>query len=494
MAKEEARAPLHERFAHVRFAVVGPLLAAPPPRGGLRAAIAALAEKTWRHPGTGEPVRFSAKSIERWYLRARQASRDPVGGLRKKVRRDRGRVVAMRPALRTELLAQHAEHPGWSMKLHADNLGARVRAKSELGPMPSYRSVVRFMKQHGLVRGRRLFGPHSPGRERAQRRLESREVRSYEAGHVNGLWHFDFHHGSRKVLGADGAWATPILLAFLDDRSRLCCHGQWYLDETTATLVHGFSQAVQKRGLPRAALSDNGPAMTADEFVAGLERLSIVAETTLPYSPYQNGKQEVFWAQVEGRLLSMLEGVEDVSLSLLNEATQAWIEGEYHRRVHEEIATTPLLRYLAGPDVGRPSPSSEELRAAFTALAVRTQRRSDGTVSLEGRRFEVPGRFRHLERVHVRYARWDLTSVHLVDPATSARLGRLYPQDKEKNAQGVRRVIEPVREVAAPVASTGMAPLLRELLARYAATGLPPAYLPPAPLPPPAPPAAPEVP
>ena len=37
---------------------------------------------------------------------------------------------------------------------------------------------------------------------------------------------------------------------------------------------------------------------------------------------YQNAKQEAFWAPVEGRLMAMLEGVPDLTLSALNEATQ----------------------------------------------------------------------------------------------------------------------------------------------------------------------------
>jgi hypothetical protein len=66
-------------------------------------------------------------------------------------------------------------------------------------------------------------------------------VRSYEAEHVHALWHLDFHHGSRKVLTRAGAWATPLMLAVIDDHSRLICHLQWYLDETAETLVQAAS-------------------------------------------------------------------------------------------------------------------------------------------------------------------------------------------------------------------------------------------------------------
>jgi hypothetical protein len=54
----------------------------------------------------------------------------------------------------------------------------------------------------------------------------------------------------------------------------------------------------------------------------------------------------------------------------------------------------------------------------------------------------------------------------------------VQPLDKAANANGVRRRLTPAAAVAAPVEPAGMAPLLREQLADYAATGLPPAYLP----------------
>ena len=176
--------------------------------------------------------------------------------------------------------------------------------------------------------------------------MYKRQVRSYETEYVGGLWHADFHHGSRRVLTASGAWVKPILLCVIDDHSRLICHLQWYLAETAEVLVHGLSQALQKRGLPRALMTDNGAAMQTEEFTAGLHQLSILHEPTLVYSPYQNAKQETFWATLEGRLMAMLEGISDLNLARLNEVTQAWVEHDYHRRAHSELGTTPLRRYL----------------------------------------------------------------------------------------------------------------------------------------------------
>jgi len=474
-----AKTRIHEQWAHLRFSVIGQLLAAPPAKGGLRSELDTLAAREWRHPVSGEPVRFGVSTIERWYYRALKERQDPVAVLRRKRREDAGQQVAIGEVLRQALLAQYAAHKSWSVKLHWDNLAALAETRPELKPVPSYSTVRRFLAAHGLEKRRPLTSRQTTGALLAEARLEQREVRSYEAEYVNSLWHWDFHHGSRKVLTPRGEWRTPFLLGILDDRSRLACHLQWYLAETAENVAHGLSQAIQKRGLPRAAMSDNGAAMTAAEITEGLARLGILHQTTLPYSPYQNAKQEAFWGPVEGRLIAMLEDVQDLTLARLNEATQAWVEYDYNRKIHSEIGGAPITRFLAGPEVTRPSPDSAALRLAFTRTERRTLRKSDGSLAIEGRRFEVPNRYRHFTRLEIRFASWDLTLVHLVDEQTGMVLCRLFPQDKTRNASGLRRSLEPL--TATPVTvkpAGGMAPLLANFINQQTETGLPPAYLP----------------
>ena len=467
------------RWARFRFSVVGPLLSAPPEGGELRQTLIALSQKQWQHPITGNPASFALSTIERWFYQAKNTT-DPVNVLRAKRRSDAAQSRQLSAELKIVIQHQYREHPSWSYQLHTDNLTVRVKQSPDLGAMPSYSTIRRYMKANGFCKTRNIRRHGTAGAEKAARRLEHREVRSFEMEHVHGLWHFDFHHGSRKILGKDGAWHKPLLLCILDDHSRLVCHAQWYLDETAETLVHGFTQALQKRGLPRALMSDNGAAMVAAEFTQGLERLSILHQPTLPYSPYQNAKQEVFWAQVEGRLMAMLEGESELTLPLLNETIIAWVEFEYHRKLHSEIGATPLERYLNGDNVGRDCPETSTLKSSFCDQVKRRQRKSDGTFSLDGRRFEVPSQYRHLEVLHLRYARWDYGNVILVDPHSNTCLEKLHPQDKTANANAQRRTLTPTAESVsdADTKSTGIAPLLKDLMGQYAATGLPPAYLP----------------
>jgi len=398
-ASKKSNRPTSDLWARFRFSVVGSLLSSPPPRGELKTTIESLAEKTWTHPVSGHDIRFSAVTIERWYYQARREKQDPLGVLRRAVRKDCGKV-SLSSQLAEHLLRQYREHQHWSYQLHYDNLAALVKSDDSLGPLRSYSTVRRYMQAHGLVRKR-----------------------------------------------------------------------------------HGLSQAIQKRGLPRALMTDNGAAMIAEEVKEGLLRLGVLHEKTLPYAPYQNGKQESFWTSLEGRLMEMLDGVAKLRLDFLNEATQAWVEIEYNRAVHRETSCSPVERFSQAPDVLRSSPSSDALRQAFRLDTTRRQRKGDGTISLDAVRFEIPARFRHFNDVAVRYARWDLSRVDLIDQRSGTILAPLYPLDRSQNADGHRAVVEPASGDVPTDASQRhgndeLPPLLKRILDEYAAGGLPPAYLP----------------
>jgi transposase InsO family protein len=467
--------PMWLTWAQFRFSVIGELLSCPPEKGRLQKALVELSRKSYRHPiDPNQQICFGTSTIERWYYKAISAA-DPIAALGRKIRRDAGVRWSMSEPLLAVLKTQYHAHRRWNGQLHYDNLAAAVQENPQLGPMPSYKTLLRCMRDNGWLKRHEPAQP-TAGQQRAAQRLQAREVRSYEVDHVHGLWHLDFHQAKISIVDASGRWQRPMALAIMDDCSRLCCHLQFYLAETAECLAHGLSQAFMKRGLPRALMTDNGAAMVAEETRNGLQRLAIEHKTTLPYSPYQNGKQEVFWGQLEGRLLELLRGVENLKLAFVNQAAQAWAEQDYHRRHHREINSTPLQRMLEGTDVARPVPDSEFLQMCFTRRITRTPRRSDATVVVDGIRYELPARFGHLSLVMLRAPSWDKSRMVLVDPRTDAPLARLLPLDKSKNACAMRRTIAVDNPVEAP--ADPMPALLRKWLADYASTGLPPAYLP----------------
>lgn len=465
-------------WAYFRFSVIGGLLARPPDKGQLKQQLEKLAAQRWRHPISGKWTYFGASTIERWYYKALN-SEDPVGALGRKLRSDAGTSTALTGQLLKELADQYSRFPHFSYQLQADNLAALLKEQPQLGQAPSYATVCRAMKARGWQPQKSARTNQTAGRQKAAWRLENREVRSFEASHANALWHLDFHQAHRRIVDSTGRWYTPVALCILDDFTRLCCHIQWYLNETAENLFHGLKQAFLKRGLPRALMTDNGAAMIAHETENGLKNLSVQHDLTLPYSAYQNGKQENVWANLEGRLMKMVTHVDPLSLDFLNRATLAWAEMEYNRSVHREIRTTPLSRLLEGPDVGRPCCDSETMQFCFTVQQRRTQRKSDGTIQISGVRFEAPSRFGHIQHLWVRYQSWNLSRAYLVDRKTGNMLAKIYPQDKQKNADGRRK---PRKLPASLPENTHIGdpipPLLRKILSDYAASGLPPAYLP----------------
>ena len=105
MVSDEQEGQRHDRWARLRFSIVGPLLASPPDRGQLAREIAKLAAKTWLHPVTGRPTGFAFSTIEHWYYSALAARVDPIGALRRKLRSDCGQQSSVNEKLRPVLEA-----------------------------------------------------------------------------------------------------------------------------------------------------------------------------------------------------------------------------------------------------------------------------------------------------------------------------------------------------------------------------------------------------
>ena len=207
----------------MRFAVVGPLLAAPPPHGKLRAE--ALAKQEWRRDRRAGALLL----------------RDDAGTTR---RGEPNRILSALSAagcgagrsrtLLAPLALQAQQHPNWSVQLHHDNLKALAESDPSLGSLPCHHGTL-----HASARVAAQTAAEAGEREAAAAaRREQREIRSYE--HTHGLWHADFR--SLRVLDKRGRWHT--LLAVLDDHSRFACHLQWW--ETAQNFVHGLSQALTR--------------------------------------------------------------------------------------------------------------------------------------------------------------------------------------------------------------------------------------------------------
>jgi transposase InsO family protein len=280
----------------------------------------------------------------------------------------------------------------------------------------------------------------------------------FEVEHIGALWHNDYHHGKIRVVTANGTLKTPVAAAFIDDRSRFICHIQWFIDETCENLTHTLMQAMMRRGVPRSIVNDNGSPMIAEEFISGCENLGVQTQRIRKHSPWENGKIESFWKPLEGRLISMLYDVQNLTLAELNNLTQVWVEQEYHRSYHSEVKSTPLDVFLNHKSVLRDTPTLLEFQKAFRITVERQQRMTDHTITVDGVRYQVPRDFWHERRLRIAYARWDLSSVDVLNNETGRPLANLRPVDKIRNAEIAKERILSMRSNIEDV----LPPLLRE--------------------------------
>jgi hypothetical protein len=167
-----------DRWARLRFAIIGPLLAAPPAKGELQNTLRSLSRRTWKHPTTGRPIQFGKSTLERWFYAARGASQDPVAVLKTQIRSDAGRNRVVSPKLIEAVHAQYRDHPSWSVQLHYDNLVALLGKEQ----VPSYATVRRYFAAKGLRKTPRR------SRSKENKQFTRREMRSFEAEHCNALW------------------------------------------------------------------------------------------------------------------------------------------------------------------------------------------------------------------------------------------------------------------------------------------------------------------
>jgi len=417
MSKKKARIT-RRQIAEFRFSILGQLFSRPPKQGELAERLRELSGIDWTPPGSAYPEKYSVRTLERWYSAAKKSLIDPVAALLPAKRCDVGTRRVLSEEHCQWLKGNFREYPGWSWQLHADNLAATT-----LQPTPSYSTVLRWMRKQGFFPTRKSLRVRS-----------IKEIRSFESAFSGELWHLDGHVCSRKVLNENGEYETARCIAFIDDRSRLCCHCQWVKGESAEEVVHIFIQAILKRGLPRRVMSDNGSGMIAAEFEEGVRKLGMTHERTLPKSPHQNGKIESFWKPMEHRLVAMLGNIRPLTIDKLNIYTQAWVEQEYNISVHSETHQKPKERFFSETSVIRQPPAYEIIRRSFRTIETRKQRRTDGTVSLEGVRFEIPQRFRHIERLSLAYSRWNMSLATIVNPDSHEEISDIYPIDKETNA------------------------------------------------------------
>ena len=425
-----------------RLSVLGPLVSRERlERGELQQLIRELAQREYTIPGSRRHL-LGEKTIQAWYYTWRRRG---IEGLVPKVRVDRGQS-RLAPAIQAAILAAKRENPRRSIR--------QIRRLLEVAGTVAHgslsRSAIHRLLQHeGLSR---MAGSVSLPEER----------RRFSAEFAGSIWYGDVLHGPRLPLG--GRVRKTYLVSLIDDASRLIAHSAFCLGETALDIEGVLKQALLKRGIPTKLIVDNGAAYRAATLQGICIRLGIKLIYCRPYTPEGKGKLERFHRRFRDQFLSELDERRITDLDDLNARLWAWVEVMYNREPHDGLGgLTPLARYQRDlPKIRSLGQRATQLDALFYHRLSRFVRK-DGTVSFEGRVFEVP------------YELAGKTVRLVVDPHTGAvisvenddgeSLGAATPLDAIANSRRKRRKPTPVDKTA-PAAASG--PNLIELTyARY---------------------------
>jgi putative transposase len=214
---------------------------------------------------------------------------------------------------------------------------------------------------------------------RADGRTPGKVYGRFEASVRNELWTGDGLHGPKLDGGR-----RAVLLAFIDDHSRLLVGWRWGSGEDVFRLEAALRAGLMARGVPEAILVDRGSAFVSSPLLRACAVLGVKLIHASPRAATTKGKIERFFRSVRDQFLVEID--DGAGLTELNRLFSAWLEVVYHRRVHSETGQTPLERFDAAGAPPLPTPAL--LREAFLWSQTRTVTKT-ATVSLHGNQYEV---------------------------------------------------------------------------------------------------------
>lgn len=360
--------PLHP-MALFRLMVLGPLASRGElKRGEVKSIIRELAADRYSIPDSRR-THLSEETITRWYY---DWKRGGIEALNPKKRVDKG-TTQLPNAVQDKIVQLKKDNPERSI----NTVIGMIERQGMVSKGALARATVhRFLQQQNL--SKRII----PNQDTIERR-------SFVAAHAGDIWQGDVLHGP-SIQTPNGMRKT-YLVSLIDDASRLIAHSAFCLGETALDIEGVLKSAVLKRGLPYKLIIDNGPAYRSGSLQAICAHLEIRLIYCRPREPEGKGKLERYHRTFREQFINELDVDKIHDLGDLNARLWAWLEQVYHVRLHGGLENkTPLERWRDDLLYVRPLTAylANKIDDVFYHRTERTVRK-DGTISWEGKLFEV---------------------------------------------------------------------------------------------------------
>jgi len=359
--------------------------------------------------------RFTWRTIQTWYYRYKNHG---VTAMETSARSDKGKPRKVTPEEVLEAINQALPHFRQKNQGHAK--------------LPNKTAIYRFCIEKGLLHAQQI-ARNSFSRMVEKYALlkddpgENKRRLAFSMQYANQLWQAD------TMFGPQVGGRQTKLIAFIDDASRVLCHGEFFLEENADSMIRALRSAFYKRGLPEQLLVDNGSIYCCQEIMLICARVGCILRHTAVRDAAAKGKIERFFRRVRDQFL--IRKLDLSTIKGLNRQFTDWVEQDYNATVHSTLGMKPIDRF--GVDLARirflsPSQDTDEL---FYAEATRTVKK-DNTFSFQGKRYETPVDLRG-KQIIVRYERHQEGALIVYD--NQRRLGQARLLDAVANGLARRR-------------------------------------------------------
>jgi putative transposase len=330
----------------------------------------------------GHARQFTWRTIQTWYSRFQKHG---VTVMENKERSDKGKPRKITHEELLEVVQKilpkaHGSNPTPAL-LYRLCIEETLLTRDQIAP----NTFRRLLKQYELLK------PDSEA---------SHKLRlAFSKAQANQMWQADTLCG--PFVEHNGVHVQTRLIAFLDDASRVCCHGQFFPAENVDTLIEALRAAFYKRGVPQSLYVDNGSIYTSREIIQICARVGCLLHHTPVRDGAAKGKVERFFRTVREQFLS--RSLDLSSLEALNRQFTHWVEEHYNAQKHSILQVTPLERFALDRARLRYLPPNQANDELFFVEEDRHVR-ADNTFSFKNTRYEAP---RHLpdRTIQIRFQR-----------------------------------------------------------------------------------------
>ena len=338
----------------------------------------------------GEKRQFTWRTIYTWFYRYKHHG---ITGVTTANRKDKGMTRKISPEELLEAINQTKAH----FRGKFVNKTAIYRKAIELGILR--REQIAPTTFYRFIREYELLNDESEKPERL----------AFAMQYANQLWQGDTMFGP-YVKNDKGKPIQTKLIAFIDDASRVLCHGEFFFNENTDALITVLRKAFYKRGIPDHIYCDNGSIYSSKEITLICARIGTILSHTPVRDGAAKGKIERLFRTVRSSFL--IQNLDLSSLETLNQQFTKWIEENYNHKKHSVLGMKPIDRFALDRNRIRYLPAINANDELFYMEEERTVIATN-TFSFKAVTYEAPVNLAG-KKVQIRYDRNDSDSPVIV--------------------------------------------------------------------------------